>query len=80
MYVIFIGNLDYDMLVADKSTPFQHVCDIIYSINLVKSQPSYVKHSNLSLNNVILTYMPNSCMHTIKFNCDINDVHNIIDV
>jgi len=57
MYVIFISNLDYDMQVSDKMIPLQHVGDIIYSINLVKSKPSYVKHSNLSLNNVILTYI-----------------------
>ena len=80
MHVIFIGNLDYDMQVSDKVIPLQHVCHIIYSINLVKSQLSYVKHSNLNLNKVILTYMPNNCMHAINFNCGISDVHNIIDV
>ena len=35
MYVICIGNLDYDMLVSDNSTPFQDVCHIddVLSIN-----------------------------------------------
>jgi len=29
-YGNFIGNLDYDMLVSDNSTPFQHVCHIYW--------------------------------------------------
>jgi hypothetical protein len=35
---MFIGDLNYDMLVSDKSSPLQNVCDIFDLTNLVKSQ------------------------------------------
>jgi hypothetical protein len=32
---MFIGDLNYDMLVSDKSSPLQNVCDIFDLTNLV---------------------------------------------
>ena len=77
---MFIGDLNYDMLVSDKSSPLQNVCDIFDLTNLVKSPTCYTKNSNPSLNDVILTNMPNNCMNVTNFNCGISDVHNLIAV
>jgi hypothetical protein len=49
---MFIGDLNYDMLVSDKSSPLQNVCDIFDLINLVKSHTCHTKNSNPSLNDV----------------------------
>ena len=68
------------MLVSDKSTPLQNVCDIFDLTNLVKNPTCYTKNSNLSLNDVILTNMPSNCMNVTNFNCGISDVHNLIAV
>jgi hypothetical protein len=57
---MFIGDLNYNMLVSDKSSPLQNVCDIFDLTNLVKSPTCYTKNSNPSLNDVILTNMPNN--------------------
>jgi hypothetical protein len=57
---MFIGDLNYDMLVSDKSSSLQNVCDIFDLTNLVNSPTCYTKNSNPSLNNVILTNMPNN--------------------
>jgi hypothetical protein len=73
---MFIGDLNYDMLVPDKSTPLQNVCDIFDLTNLVKSATCYTKISNPRLNDVILTNMPN--MNVTNLNCGISDVHNLI--
>ena len=75
---MFIGDLDNDMLVPAKSTPLQNVCDIFDLTNLVKSATCYTKISNPSLNDVILTNMPNNCMNVTNFNCGISDLHNLI--
>ena len=77
---MFIGDLNYDMLVSDKSSPLQNVCDIFDLTNLVKSPTCYTKNSNPSLNDVILTNMPNNCMNVTHLNCGIGDVHNLIAV
>ena len=77
---MFIGDLNYDMLVSDKSSPLQNVCDIFDLTNLVKGPTCYTKNSNPSLNDVILTNMPNNCMNVTNCNCGINDVHNLITV
>ena len=74
------GTFAYDMLVSDKSSPLQNVCDIFDLTNLVKSPTCYNKNSNPSLNDVILTNMPNNCMNVTNFNCGISDVHNLIAV
>ena len=77
---MFIGDLNYDMLVSDKSSPLQNVCDIFYLTNLVKSPTCYTKNLNPRLNDVILTNMPNNCMNVTNFNDGISDVHNLIAV
>ena len=58
----------------------QNVYDIFDFTNLVKSPTCYTKNSNPSLNDVILTNMPNNCMNVKNFNCGISDVHNLIAV
>ena len=75
---MFIGDLNYEMLVPDKSTPLQNVCDIFDLTDLVKSPTCYTKNSNPSLNDVILTNMTNNCMNVTNFNCGISDVHDLI--
>jgi len=77
---MFISELNYDMLVSDKSTPLQNVCDIFDLTNLVKSPTCYTKNLNPSLNDVILTNKPNNCMNVTHFNCGICDVHPLIAV
>ena len=64
---MFIGDLNYDMLVPDKSTPLQNVCDIFYLTNLVISPTCYTKISNPSLNDFILTNMPKQLHECNKF-------------
>jgi hypothetical protein len=75
---MFIGDLNYDMLVPNKSSPLQNVCDIFDLTDLVKSPTCYTKNSNPSLNDVILTNMTNNCMNVTNFNCGISDVHDLI--
>jgi hypothetical protein len=41
---MFIGDLNYDMLVSDKSSPLQNVCDIFDLTNLVKIPTCYTKN------------------------------------
>ena len=72
---MFISELNYDMLVSDKSTPLQNVCDIFDLTNLVKSPTCYTKNLNPSLNQYA-----KHCMNATKFNCGISDVHNLIAV
>jgi hypothetical protein len=48
---------------------------IIFDLtNLVKSPTCYTKNSNPSLNDAILSNMPNNCMNVTNFNCGISDV------
>jgi hypothetical protein len=51
---MFIGDLNYDMLVSDTFSPLQNVCDIFDFTNLVKSSTCYTKNSNPRLNSNFL--------------------------
>ena len=75
-----IGDINYDMLVSEKSSALAHICDIFDFHNLVKNPTCFTKQAARSLNDVILTNTPRQCMNILNFNCDISDVHNFISV
>ena len=77
---MFIGDMNYDMLNHDKSSPLTSVCDIFDLQNLVKDPTCFTKNASPSLNDVILTNAPNQCMNVLNFNCGLSDVHNFISV
>jgi hypothetical protein len=74
------GDMNYDMLVSEKSSAFANMCDIFDFHNLVKNPTCFTKQPARSLNDVILTNTPKQCMNILNFNCDISDVHNFISV
>jgi hypothetical protein len=61
-------HVNYDMLVSNKSSPLQNVCDIFDLTNLVKSSTCYTKNSNPSLNDVITLILAIFCQQSI-FQC-----------
>ena len=77
---MFLGDMNYDMLVSEKSSALTNICDIFYLHNLVNNPTCFTKQAAPSLNDVILTNTPKQCMKILNFNCDINDVHNFISV
>jgi len=77
---MFIGDMNYDMLVNEKSVPLRSVSDIFDLHNLVKEPTCFTKIADPSLNDVILTNVPNLCMNILNFDCGISDVHNFISV
>ena len=77
---MFIGDLNYDCLVPEKSVPLATVCDIFDLSNLVKEPTCFTKSALPSLNDVILTNNIRQCMNVQNFNCGVSDVHNLISV
>ena len=75
---MFLGDMNYDMLVSEKSSALTNMCDIFYLHNLVKKNPTcFTKQAAPSLNDVILTNTPKQCMNILNFNCGISDAHNV---
>lgn len=77
---MFLGDMNYDMLVSEKSSALANICDIFDLHNLVKNPTCFTKQAAPSLNDVILTNTPKQCMKILDFNCGISDVHNCISV
>ena len=72
---MFIGDLNYDLLTADRCTPLQNVCDLE---NIIKGPTCFTKGASPTLNDVILTNSKNLLQNITNFNCGLSDVHNII--
>jgi len=77
---ILLGDMNYDMLVSEKSSALTNMCDIFDLHNLVKNPTCFTKQAAPSLNDVILTNTPKQCMNILNFNCGISDVYNFISV
>ena len=56
--VILLGDLNFNMLVQEKSAPLTELCDIFNLTNIVKEPTCFPKNSNPSLVDVILTNNP----------------------
>ncbi|VDI10785.1 Hypothetical predicted protein [Mytilus galloprovincialis] len=78
--MIFLGDLNYNLLSIDKCTPLSTVCDICGIENIVKGATCFTKDAKPTLNDVILTNKKNMLQNTTNFNCGLSDVHNIIAV
>ena len=77
---LIMGDINYDMLVAEKSKTMREICDVCDLSNIVKGPTCFTKTTLPSLNDLILTNRANFCMNTLNFNCGLSDVHNIISV
>ncbi|CAG2237113.1 unnamed protein product [Mytilus edulis] len=78
--MIFLGDLNYNLLSIDKCTPLSTVCDICGIENIVKGATCFTKDAKPTLNDVILTNKKNMLQNTTNFNCGLSDVHNIIAI
>ena len=71
--MIFLGDLNYDLLSVEKGTPLYTVCDICGIENIIKGATCFTKDGKPTLNDVILANR-----NATHFNCGLSDVHNII--
>ena len=77
-HIMFIGDLNYDLLTADRCTPLQNVCDVCDLENIIKGPTCFTKGASPTLNDVILTNSKNLLQNITNFNCGLSDVHNSI--
>jgi len=77
---MFLGDLNFDCLMEEKSKNLKNLLDVYDLSNLVKEPTCFAKGSKPSLVDVILTNKPSYCGNTCNFDCGISDVHNIIAV
>ena len=77
-HIICIGDLNYDLLKADKCRPLTNVCDNFNLENIVKNLTCCMKNNAPTLIDVILTNSKNLLCNTINFNCGLSDCHNMI--
>ena len=76
--VILLGDLNFNMLIKEKSTPLTELCDIFDLTNIVKEPTCFPKNSNPSLLDVILTNKPNTFNGTRICDTGLSDVHRLV--
>ncbi|CAG2210856.1 unnamed protein product [Mytilus edulis] len=76
--IIIFGDLNFDMLSAEKSQTLHDICDIFNLSQLVKGPTCFKKGCNPSLVDVIITNKKNLCFKTINSPNGVSDCHNII--
>ncbi|CAG2251654.1 unnamed protein product [Mytilus edulis] len=79
-YILMLGDLNYDMLVNEKSNTLKDAWDVCDLTNLVHEPTCHTKGNNPSLIDVVLTNKSSLCMNIRNFNTGISDVHNMISV
>ena len=76
--IIIFGDLNFDMLCAEKSQILNDICDIFNLSQLVKGPTCFKKVCNPSLVDVIITNKKNMCFQTTNSPTGVSDCHNII--
>ena len=71
-------DLNFNMLVQEKSAPLTELCDIFNLTNIVKEPTCFPKNSNPSLVDVILTNNPKTFNGTRMCNTGLSDVHRLV--
>ena len=77
-HVCVIGDLNYNMLVSEKSLILKNICDSFNFTNLVKKETCFTKNNPPTLIDVILTNSPNYLFGTTNFDCGLSDCHNML--
>ena len=79
-HYILLGDLNFDMLCKQKSSPLMNLCDVFDLQNLIKKPTCYTQHHNPSLVDVILTNSDyvSKISGTCNFSSGLSDVHNVI--
>ena len=78
--LLILGDLNYDLLSDQKSTPLTNVCDICDLENIVKCATCFTKDADPTLIDVILTNRKSLLQNVMNFSCGLSDVHNLIAV
>ena len=78
--LLILGDLNYDLLSDQKSTPLTNVCDICDLENIVKCATCFTKGADPTLIDVILTNRKSLLQNVMNFSCGLSDVHNLIAV
>ena len=76
--VILLGDLNFDMLSKEKSSPLTELCDIFDLKNLVREATCFTKNNDPSLVDVILTNRPRSFYGTLVCDTGLSDVHRLV--
>ena len=76
--VILLGDLNFKMLVKEKSAPLIELCDIFDLTNMVKEPTCFPKNSNPSLVDVILTNKPKTFNGTRICDTGLSEVHRLV--
>ena len=76
--VILLGDLNFNMLVQEKSAPLTELCDIFNLTNIVKEPTCFPKNSNPSLVDVILTNNQKTFNGTRICDTGLSDVHRLV--
>ena len=76
--IICIGDLNYDLLIKEKSKPLTNICDNFNLQCMVKEPTCFTKNQTPTLIDVILTNSKTLLCNTVNFNCGLSDCHNMI--
>ena len=76
--IICIGDLNYDLLIKEKSKPLTNICDNFNLQCMVKEPTCFTKNQTPNLIDVILTNSKTLLCNTVNFNCGLSDCHNMI--
>ena len=76
--IICIGDLNYDLLIKEKSKPLTNICDNFNLQCMVKEPTCFTKNQTQTLIDVILTNSKTLLCNTVNFNCGLSDCHNMI--
>ena len=77
-HICVIGDLNYNLLIPEKSQTLNNIMDTYNLKNLVKDPTCFTKTSTPSLIDMIMTNSPNFLCNTINFNCGLSDCHNMV--
>ena len=77
-----VGDLNYNLLLPEKSHTLNNIIDTYSLKNLVKDPTCHTKNSQASLIDVIITNInsPSLLCNVINFDCGLSDCHNMIAV
>ena len=77
-HMCIVGDLNYNLLVSEKSHTLRNIIDTYSLKNLVKDPTCHTKIGNPSLLDVLLTNSPSLMCNSINFDCGLSDCHNMI--
>ena len=77
-HMCIVGDLNYNLLVSEKSHTLRNIIDTYSLKNPVKDPTCHTKIGNPSLLDVLLTNSPSLMCNSINFDCGLSDCHNMI--